>query len=114
MPTCAPASLRRLNTAHYIDYQDCRYAGAHHMLCSGLNKYRAAPGAPEFALGGLELVDLASGRVRHQIPVQLWTDTGVVMTQNPFAVETVATGLRFYFVPEDDKSRLFVYDVPTR
>jgi hypothetical protein len=110
----APASLRRLNPTHYIDYQDCHYAGAHHMLCSGLNKYRPAPGAAEFALGGLELVDLARGLVRHQIPVQLWTEDGVVMTQNPFAVEPSEAGLRFYFVPEDDKSRLFVYDVAAR
>jgi hypothetical protein len=110
----APEALRQLNPTHYIDYQDCHYAGAGHALCSGLNKYRVAPGAPEFALGGLELVDLATGRPRHQIPVQLWTDTGVVMTQNPFAVEPSEEGLRFYFVPEDDKSRLFVYDVPAR
>lgn len=110
----APAQLRQPNPAHYIDYQDCRYLGANHMLCSGLNKYRPAPGAPEFALGGLELVDLATNRVRHQIPVQLWTESGTVMTQNPFAVEPSEVGLRFYFVPEDDKSRLFVYDVPAR
>ena len=109
-----PEALRQPNPAHYIDYQDCHYAGAGHALCSGLNKYRVAPGAPEFALGGLELVDLASGRVRHQVPVQLWTEAGVVMTQNPFTVEASAAGLRFYFVPEDDKSRLFVYDVPAR
>jgi hypothetical protein len=110
----APEALRQLNPAHYIDYQDCHYVGAGQALCAGLNKYRAAPTAPEFALGGLELVDLASGLPRHQVPVLTWTDTGVVMTQNPFAVEPSEAGLRFYFVPEDDKSRLFVYDVPAR
>jgi hypothetical protein len=36
------------------------------------------------------------------------------MTQNPFAAEPSEAGLRFYFVPEDDKSRLFVYDVAAR
>jgi hypothetical protein len=110
----APEALRQLNPTHYIDYQDCHYVGAGQALCAGLNKYRVAPGAPEFALGGLELVDLATGRPRHQIPVQLWTDSGVVMTQNPFTVEPSEAGLRFYFVPEDDKSRLFVYDVSAR
>lgn len=34
-----------------------------------------------------------------------------VMTQNPFYAETIQAGLRFYFMPEDDSSRLFIYDV---
>ena len=109
-----PEALRQLNPTHYIDFQDCHYAGAGYALCSGLNKYRQSASGPEFSLGGLELVELATGRPRHQIPVQLWTDSGVVMTQNPFAVEPSEAGLRFYFVPEDDKSRLFVYDVAAR
>jgi len=65
----------------------------------------------EFALGGIELVDLDSGTPRHQIPVLLWTEKGLVMTQNPFFVEPRGAGLRFYFMPEDDRSRLFLYDV---
>ena len=32
------------------------------------------------------------------------------MTQNPFWVETSAAGLRLYFMPEDDRSRVFVYE----
>ena len=37
-------------------------------------------------------------------------ETGIVMTQNPFWAETAGAGLRFYFMPEDDTSRVFVYD----
>jgi Family of unknown function (DUF6454) len=80
------------------------------MLCSGLNTYRMKPESPPFPLGGLELVDLKTDRPLHQIPVALWTDGGKVMTQNPFWIETSAAGLRLYFMPEDDKSRLFVYE----
>jgi hypothetical protein len=43
--------------------------------------------------------------------VTLWTDDGLVMTHNPFFVEERNGGLRFYFMPEDDDSRLFTYDV---
>jgi hypothetical protein len=107
----SPEKLRTLNTAHYIDYQDCHYLGRSRMLCSGLNKYRVTAESPEFALGGLEIVDLKSGRPLHQVPVALWSDRGLVMTQNPFFAESQAANLRFYFVPEDDQSRLFIYDV---
>ena len=107
-----PEKLRTLNTAHYIDYQDCHYLNRSRMLCSGLNKYKAGDG-PEFALGGIELVDLKTGRPLHQVPVAVWSDKGLVMTQNPFFAESREGGLRFYFVPEDDQSRLFVYDVAT-
>jgi hypothetical protein len=108
----APEKLRTLNTAHYIDYQDCHALSGSRMLCSGLNKYKAGDG-PEFALGGIELVDLKTGRPLHQVPVALWSDKGLVMTQNPFFAEAQGAGLRFYFVPEDDQSRMFVYDVAT-
>ncbi len=106
-----PERLRRLNPSHYIDYQDCHYLGANRMLCSGLNAYRVAPTAPSFALGGIEIVDLAAGTAIFQVPVMQWTESGLPMTQNPFWAETRGNGLRFYFVPEDDRSRMFVYDV---
>lgn len=32
------------------------------------------------------------------------------MTQNPFFVETAATGLRAWFMPQDNRSTIFVYD----
>ena len=108
-----PEALSTLNESHYIDYQDCEYVGANRMLCSGLGSYRAAEDDPVFSLGGLELVDLASLRPLHQLPVSLWTDAEEprVLTQNPVYAETAGAGLRVYFMPEDDRSRLFVYDV---
>ena len=64
-----------------------------------------------FRLGGLELVDLTAGRPVHQVPIQLWLPSGQVMTENPFWIETTETGLRGYFMPEDDRSTIYVYDV---
>lgn len=106
----APEKLRVLNPAHYIDYQDCKYLGRGEMLCSGLTNYQVRPDAPRFALGGLEIVDLSTNRVLHQVPIQLWTSSGLPMTQNPVWLETTASGLRAYFMPEDGKSTLYIYE----
>jgi hypothetical protein len=81
------------------------------MLCSGLNNYQVRKDGPRFALGGFEVVDLATDQPTFQVPVELWTASGLPMTQNPFWVEATANGLRAWFMPEDEKSTLYVYDV---
>jgi hypothetical protein len=62
----------------------------------------------------MDLVDLAASRPLHQVPVLLWTASGFDMTHNPSWVEASATGLRAYFMPEDDKSTIYVYDVEVK
>jgi hypothetical protein len=106
-----PEKLRTLNTSHYVDYQDCKYAGSHRMLCTGLTEYHQSPTAPAFLLGGIELIDLTDGRPLHQVPVLLWTPAGLDMTHNPVWLEPTAAGLRGYFMPEDDQSTIYIYDV---
>ena len=108
-----PESLRTLNPSHYVDYQDCKYLGSRRMLCSGLAEFRVTPDAAPFRLGGLDLVDLAAGRPLHQTPVPLWTPGGMDMMHNPVWIEPTASGLRGYFMPEDDRSTLYVYEVGT-
>ena len=105
-----PEKLRKLNPSSYIDYQDCRYAGGGLAVCTGLNTYQPPGDVPLFALGGVELVDLRAGRPLHQAPVSLWTEDGTVLTNNPVWLEPAGDGLRAYFMPEDDESRLFVYE----
>ena len=109
-----PGKLRTLNASHYLDYQDCKYAGRRWMLCTGVTELRQRPDAPPFRLGGLDLVDLRDGRPLHQVPVLLWTPGGLDMTHNPVWIEPTATGLRGYFMPEDDKSTIYVYDVDVK
>lgn len=106
----APERLRTVNPSHYIDYQDCAFAGGQRMLCTGLADIRQQAG-PVVRLGGLELVNLADGRPLHQVPVPLWTEDGRPMTQNPSWFEATPRGLRAYFMPDDDASILYVYDV---
>lgn len=100
------------NPQHFIDYQDCQFLGDGHALCSGISNY-TGPGGQTYPLGGIDLIDLESFRPIFQLPVELFTegDRPRVMTQNPFYVETSENGLRFHFIPEDDKSRHYVFEV---
>jgi hypothetical protein len=84
------------------------------MLCTGVTEMRQSAGAPPFRLGGMDLVDLEDGRPLHQVPVLLWTSSGIDMTHNPAWIEATETGLRGYFMPEDDKSTIYIYDVAAR
>ena len=106
----APEALRVVNRAHYIEYQDCKYLGRHEMLCSGFGTYTPKKGGPRFALGGFEIVDLVSNLPIFQVPVEMWTEFGLPMTLNPFWIEATAYGLRAYFMPEDGKSTIYIYE----
>jgi hypothetical protein len=106
-----PDKLRMTNISYYVDYQDCKYAGGRRMLCSGVTELRQRPDAAPFRLGGLDLVDLSGGQPLHQVPVLLWTADGLDMTHNPVWIEPTSTGLRGYFMPEDNTSSIYIYDV---
>jgi hypothetical protein len=110
----APEKLRTLNTSHYLDYQDCKYAGKSRMLCSGVTEMRLTPEAAPFRLGGIDLVDLADGRPIFQTPVLLWSAAGMDMTHNPVWMEPSDAGIRGYFMPEDDKSTLYIYEADVK
>jgi hypothetical protein len=98
------------NRSSYIDYQDCHGLTARRMLCSGLAGYRGpTPGVP-FQLGGWEIVDLADHRPVWQSPIPLWAPSGRAMTQNPFYAEATASGVRAWFMPDDNRSTIYVYD----
>ncbi len=101
-----PEKLRTPNPSFYIDYQDCKFLGRDEMICSGV-----ATLGGTIRLGGIELVDLRTHRPIRQLPLALATKSGLPMTQNPFWIEPRETGLRAFFLPEDDRSTLYVYEV---
>ena len=107
-----PETLRTPNHSHYIDYQDCKYAGRHRMLCTGVTEIRQSEDSPPFRLGGIELIDLGDHRPLHQVPLLLWS-RGLDMTHNPVWLEPTSDGLRGYFMPEDNESMLYIFDVKT-
>ena len=106
-----PADLRRLNHAFYIDYQDNQYLGNNEMLYTGLTSFAATPNSNAFALGGLEIVNLDTGLSVHQVPVKLWAASRRPMTTNASWFESTATGIRAYFVPDDDVAAVHIYEV---
>ena len=112
--TTPPERLRTFNTSHYLDYQDCKYAGGRRMLCTGVTEMRQPRATSAFRLGGIDLIDLRDGRPLYQVPVLLWTAAGLDMTHNPVWLEPTAAGLRGYFMPEDEKSTIYVYDVDAK
>jgi hypothetical protein len=107
--TDEPEFETQLNGNHYIDYQDCHLIGRQYMLCGGLSK-SIIETVGIVAFGGLALVDLDKKHAVHQIPVNIRLKPDLVMTQNPFCFEMVNNRLRFYFMPEDDESSLYIYD----
>jgi hypothetical protein len=115
-----PAELRTLNRSHYMDYQDCKYAGERRMVCTGVTEIRQRPpgtvtgpnpATAPFRLGGIDVVNLEDGRPEYQVPVNVWTTSGLVITQNPVWLEPHGDGLRAYVVPEDDRATLYIYEV---
>ena len=107
---------RYANPNHYIDYQDCqKCVGVPFILCSGLKRFRGTRSKlGGWTLGGIDLIALDTLRPVHQIPVTLQTESGVPMTQNPFYMRTIGGGLRFYFMPEDDTSTIYVYETSAK
>lgn len=101
------------NGNYYIDYQDMqRIPGTPYLLCGGLQTYTVEDAKlPSMKLGGIDLVHVEEFHAHHQIPVPLRPPLAPAWTQNPFYVEPSESGLRFFFVPEDEKSSIHVFEV---
>jgi hypothetical protein len=100
---------QQFNPSHYIDYQDCQFAGSHRAFCSGVAAYMMGDGT-RHSLGGLEMLDLQTGLPIHQAPFPYWTEDGLSLMQNPMHLELDGLVLRLYLMPEDNLSRLFIYE----
>ncbi len=99
------------NPSFYIDYQDCHCVGKGLALCSGLKNYASGEFERPFTMGGLDLVNMEDLRPVHQVPLNLRTRSGKVMTNNPVWLETTGSGVRAFFIPEDDRDAvLYIYE----
>lgn len=98
----------RPNPSHYIDYQDCMYAGDSKAICTGLATY--VDGQRRFSLGGFELLDLKLQLPVYQVPFAFWTEQGQSMAQNPVIFEMQGNAMRVYAIPEDNESRVYVFE----
>jgi uncharacterized protein DUF6454 len=106
-----PEKLRTLITSHYLDHQDCKYSGRRRMLCTG--SLNCAP-SRTLHPSGLGASTSSTSRTADRCtrsPYSSGPPPGLDMTHNPVWIEPSATGLRSYFMPEDDKSTLYIYEV---
>lgn len=105
-----------LNENHFIDYQDCEYVAFRKALCSGVTELPAQPGAATaYELGGLALIGLRSQhRILHEVPLQLWSTAGHVITRNPTDLDADGRHLTLYAAPDDSDeaagTEILVYD----
>lgn len=99
------------NPSHYIAYQDLQHVpGTSFTIASGVRKLRApSRTVPLLQLGGLDLLEFPGGALRHGLPLNLATETRVPMSQNAFYVDAAANEFRLWFIPEDNRSTLYIY-----
>lgn len=100
------------NPSHFIDYQDCKYMGAHEgqsvALCSGVAKMHGG----DYTLGGLALVDIDDMRPIWELPIHLGSEKGVRMTMNPFDVTVEEGGqVRFWWAPDQHETTIYGFEV---
>lgn len=110
-----PAMKVTRNPSYFVDYQDCKflgrprlYDGRPTMLCSGLTNYGS--GATEFQLGGIAILDLETMLPLDEVPITGLSAQGVVLTENPMDVAVVDGKLRFYWMPDQHNSTVYVYE----
>lgn len=103
------------NPSYFVDYQDCKwlghsafYQGRSVMLCSGVATIGNGAGA--YNLGGVALVDVATMVPLAEVPIALESALGVRLTQNPVDVSVEDGKLRFYWMPDQHNSTLYIYE----
>jgi len=111
IPSGTPKGLSRLNSCYYIDYQDNQYIGGNEILYTGLSVYKKPDGS-RMAIGGMEIVDMEKQLPVHQQPVELWSPaSGASITQNPSWFELRGDTVRAHFMPDDNDSTIYIYEV---
>lgn len=106
----SPVELAVENPSGYIAFQDAQYIGNNLMLGSGFKRYKDELNV--INLGGWEIIDITDFRLRKQVPIIFKSHLrNISLLNNPCAVESTQTGIRAYFVPDDNQSLLYIYDI---
>lgn len=92
------------NPSHLIDWQDCQFVGDGMQLCSGVTGLATTEDDVSYELGGMALIDLATGTTVNAVPIPLFSSAGHVATRNPVALEVDGSVLRMYAAPDDGPS----------
>jgi len=107
-----------VNKSRFVDYQDYAAVGHGKLVCTGVTEY-PLPSGEKFSLGGIGVVDMATGLIHHETPVTLLSPAGRTVTFNAVHLEVLSdpARLRMYAVPDDSPtpaggSTLLVVDAP--
>lgn len=106
------------NPCNWIDYQDCKFLGHPKtygfravMICGGIADIGGGDGQQEkVRIGGVAIVDMLTMAPLADVPVPMVTERGEAVAKNPFDVAVVDGRLRFYFLPDEGESTLYVYE----
>ncbi len=105
----SPLKVRRSGSR--IEYQDCQFVGSARMICSGIGN-TSIDNTHTLTIGGIELIDMENHVIDHKLSVFETTASGEFMVRNPSYLEFTENGSNlFYFVPEDNSSSLYIYEV---
>lgn len=128
LPGFTPPDLAVPNPSFYVDYQDCKFL-VHHsvpstvaagylaqgsndpspmMVCGGVAPISYSSSSVN--LGRIALVDMQTMTPIWEVPVQLQSDLGMTMTENPIDFALVNGKLRMYALPDQHTSTLYVYE----
>lgn len=85
---------------HYVDFQDCVEMSDAVASWTGVAEYPDGAGGV-FGLGGIALMDMATGDIEHEAPVTVLSPAGRVVTFNATHLEMAGDRLRMYAIPDD-------------
>lgn len=86
--------------SHYVDFQDCVEMEEGLASWTGVAEYPDSSGGV-FSLGGIALIDMATGDIKHEVPVTALSPAGRVVTFNATHLEVEGDRLRMYAIPDD-------------
>lgn len=93
------------------EYQDCQSLPIDYLLCSGLADF-TLDNTHTLTMGVIDLLELESKQRVHQITVNATIKSNDILSRNPSYFEVFdSDSVYFYFIPEDDNSNLYKYEV---
>lgn len=102
------------NPGHFVDYQDAQFLQPGLLLCSGISLLPQNDGTA-FELGGLALVEPHEHNIRKDVPINVFSPAGHVITRNPMTISADDSGLLFHTAPDDGQdtggTRIFSYRI---
>jgi hypothetical protein len=101
----------RVNSAFFVDHQDCQWLDTGHLLCGGVAEVGLSTG-PGW-LGGIGLLNVDELVMEREVPFPAYSPaTGRVATHNPLWAEVRDGQLVVHLLPDDGYGTILSYATP--